>query len=559
MSASTVQALDAEFQACSLDGHSDANDSGECTSDWAKVWQDHPLRERADDPRPCRPIALYLDGIQYTRSSTPGHGDSLVAVTAYELSSQKRHLLYVLSKKEAAGHDTLTAVWHHLRWALESCATGIHPTHRWDGADWMAGSKYAALAGQPMSCRWLVCQLKSDWAEISSSLGFPSWSSFHRPCMQCSANKSNWYNWNGITLDDLPDSWGEMGFDYETACANSERRIVVTDEVRVAILHSGQLSFSSAKKRPKGRYLKQDVLALGLLKGDRLEPDSRMVDTADFDTRPVPFECTFWRRHVDGRGRILDRVLRRCPLFSVDILGTSPQVTLHTDTLHCLYLGIMSRYCHAVVWGALSSNLWDLSGDKESRQEMGCRLLFSDFTRWCDKNGVAGRNRVKTLTIGMVSAEDSTPALKMKAAETGVFTRWACEFVEKHKVKITHGDLLASAGNALLEYKRAIDEAPFAVPWKECSRMMDLCLRHLHLMKCAGISDIPKCHQFLHMVADTRIKGNPTGYSCFTDESLNLSIARCASAASRVCWEAPIFQRVRLIPYLDKSSHFACV
>ena len=52
-------------------------------SEWSDVYENHPHRHRPSDPRPVVPIAIYLDGIKYTRSIGPGHADSLMAVTCY--------------------------------------------------------------------------------------------------------------------------------------------------------------------------------------------------------------------------------------------------------------------------------------------------------------------------------------------------------------------------------------------------------------------------------------------------------------------------------------------
>eukprot|EP00959_Pyramimonas_sp_CCMP1952_P142611 2985841-Pyramimonas_sp.AAC.1 len=69
-------------------------------SDWTPSFESHPLREREGDPRPCYPVALYLDGVKFTRSIGPGRSDSLVAFTTYNLATERRHLLACLSKRE---------------------------------------------------------------------------------------------------------------------------------------------------------------------------------------------------------------------------------------------------------------------------------------------------------------------------------------------------------------------------------------------------------------------------------------------------------------------------
>ena len=77
---------------------------------------------------------------------------------------------------------------------------------------------------------------------------------------------------------------------------------------------------------------------LGLLAMDRLEPSPDLMDVAAFDTKPLPLQVVFWRRHLQG-GRVTDKVLHRNPLLDEPLLDAVEVVML--DTLHTLYLGVM--------------------------------------------------------------------------------------------------------------------------------------------------------------------------------------------------------------------------
>eukprot|EP00959_Pyramimonas_sp_CCMP1952_P080050 1673537-Pyramimonas_sp.AAC.1 len=68
-------------------------------SDWTDSFHDHPKRLVENDDRDVFPCALYLDGARYTRATLIGEQDSTIAFTAYNLCTQKRHLLTVLAKR----------------------------------------------------------------------------------------------------------------------------------------------------------------------------------------------------------------------------------------------------------------------------------------------------------------------------------------------------------------------------------------------------------------------------------------------------------------------------
>ena len=110
--------------------------------DWVDTFRQHPHREGDEgDRRPCFPVAMYVDGIKYTRAIGPGKADSVVAFTTYNLATGCRHLLAALSKRQMCkcgckGWDTLHGVFNYLRWCFAAAAKGERPASRWDGTAW---------------------------------------------------------------------------------------------------------------------------------------------------------------------------------------------------------------------------------------------------------------------------------------------------------------------------------------------------------------------------------------------------------------------------------------
>lgn len=352
------------------------NDDVEWSSDWAASYFDHPHRVKHNDPREVYPLAVYVDGIKFTRSIGPGRADSLVGVTAYNLRTSRRHLVAVISKRESCGHDTLWPILDNIRWSLEAATEGRRPTERWDGSPWPESSAYFDTQGSQMRSRFLLVQLKADWAEQCSAFGFPTWSSVNSPCFLCSATKATMYNFDDVTLEDT--GWGPKHNTYEDECAKHEIRVTIaTQSDRDRVLADGGLYTEQTKSKISGRVLKHDIPSLRLLRGDRLEPSLGLPHSGLFDHRDLPFEAVFWRRRVDARGRLLSWVTRRCPLFCPAI-GSTPDSVLHLDTLHGVYLGVFSTFTFHVIREILDCDFYQLGGPKDAREPATLERLLND-------------------------------------------------------------------------------------------------------------------------------------------------------------------------------------
>eukprot|EP00959_Pyramimonas_sp_CCMP1952_P042766 894448-Pyramimonas_sp.AAC.1 len=81
------------------------------------------------------------------------------------------------------GHCALYPVLLFLTQGFSCAASGIRPRSRYDGSHWPADSSYGRLVHEKplLSCRFVLAQLKGDWMEFTTTLGFASWNSAHRP------------------------------------------------------------------------------------------------------------------------------------------------------------------------------------------------------------------------------------------------------------------------------------------------------------------------------------------------------------------------------------------
>ena len=70
---------------------------------------------------------------------------------------------------------------------------------------------------------------------------------------------------------------------------------------------AGMLQYNSERR---GRSITADFPALGLEKGDRLDPSATLPDVATFESKPTPFQCVFWTMRTQ---RVLHEVYMTPP------------------------------------------------------------------------------------------------------------------------------------------------------------------------------------------------------------------------------------------------------
>ena len=185
-------------------------------------------------------------------------------------------------------------------------------------------------------------------------------------------------NYDRCTANNLP--WEEKGDDfYEATCILKERRILVDSEDKRHLIISKGVPVYPVNRNSRGRALSAPVPELGLERGDRLEPgwdpenpSSILSNQIYLETAMVPFVVVFWRASFDPKGKLMDGVVRRCPIFD-QRLGTSPVRTLALDSLHAFYFGAMSRFASCVLWRLVVSTPWGFRGEKAIVDVEACR------------------------------------------------------------------------------------------------------------------------------------------------------------------------------------------
>ena len=185
---------------------------------------EHPAyvdAQSTDADVPVYPLALYVDGVAFTRT------DKIIGIWVENLATRLRSLCVALRhstlcKCGCRGNCTLYVIMEFLRWSIESMAKGTMPSCRHDNSEWLASdSARAAKAGQQLTHRGCVLLLKCDMMEFVTTFGLPSWKTHRSPCPQCWCTVENMGHLAGLSALGLP--WEEKSLaDYEQACRDCE-------------------------------------------------------------------------------------------------------------------------------------------------------------------------------------------------------------------------------------------------------------------------------------------------------------------------------------------------
>lgn len=525
------------------------------TTDWGGRYAEHPrVRDRpAGSPLPL-PLAVYLDGVQYSLQNTAGHTRSLLLISVYNLVSLKRHVCVCLRKIDLCacgcrGWCSLWPVFQCLAWQLESLSTGTRPNANFDQTPWTDAESVLWRAGTALGVTCCLLFIKGDWAEHTATMGFPNWASIYHPCVWCSSPLSVLYNFEGTTLD---HSVWDAAPDYEAACAACEKLVRITTEPERHSLYAiGGLSFSLERG---GLSLAQDVPAFELLRGDKLVPSLSLPDVGKVRNAPLPLNLTFWRTILRGRA-IASPVHRRNPLFNA-ALGTSPSRSLAIDLLHGLHLGPVKHLIGWILWRLVWANPWQCEGLVDYQRKACVTRLRVHLHAWYSTSNVPLDSRFDDLTIGMLGPP-SQPGFKGKAVETAHLLPWTIALLEEHRAHVPFAPEMLEAARALLSYMNLLREAPFIVPVHTCQTLLDLFLRHCWFLERADIGFLPKHHAMVHATALMHITGNMRFFATFHDESLNAIVALLARHCHPRSWPTRIYERLSLLGRLKENGWFA--
>lgn len=510
--------------------------TGPTDPEWTEAYLNHPV-VRANPGRPVMPIALYLDGISFTRV------DSLLGVFVYSLHTLKRHLVAVLRRSEMCkcgckGWCSLYPVFAVVHWSFTAMAQGLWPSAPVFGEWGPHDESRKANAGKDLGFVGALLHLKGDWSEFSHTLGFADWSSKEFPCMFCTATRDSRFDLSGFSVVSSP--WATVRQeDVEGACRRCEVWRVLSREQHATV--RAALEYDKRRGGGSGRCLMVDIEHLQLFKGDRLEPHLGLPDVAMFDSvSSWPCRTLFWRRSNQTRAR------HRNPLFDPAI-GITLDSSLMVDKLHTLHLGPALVWTGHALWKVVVADVFGTKATGEALYTMSVQrirgLLWPWYRRQRQLYPEKELTQVQDLTVAMLGGKPSTPNLGTKAAETKGLLPFALHLLREHRACFEEPEIgyLIGAGAALQAYFDLLDEAPRNVPPQTLQLMYDAVKRHVSLSQKAGVPLKPKHHLLLHLVERTKRHGNPGFYATFADEGMNRVLKKVGQAAHRSVWEARVF------------------
>ena len=413
-----------------------------------------------------------------------------------------------------------------MAWALAQLAEGRRFAQRQDLSEFDPHDPIVALRAQRginLGFRCAVIWVKGDLAELCHTLGFPSVNSNEDLCPFCVfCSKDTQERCRGTRRGDI--LWPQkISAGYDQACFGcSKLRIIWSEEQRAAVIRDGGLAPLEGKGR--GLTLTSDVRshALGLAKGDRLEPCESLQDPHAFKVRAVPFQCLLWTVSCSAQGSLLDPVVHRCPLFD-ESTGITPD-NIAIDALHTVYYGPVQRFASAVLWRVNLSNPWDVRGSTlDSRLEAGAARMRIDLFDWQRKSNIPAGERLGDWNQKMMgdrrgaqhSPEMAHPgcALKLKAAETGLILIWACDLLMRVGHEVPFRDELHQIGIALIEYLDALRSYPDVPSDEQCDRLYELMIQVNTLSQTSSIGIVPKHHFFYELTRRTGLGRRMLGWS----------------------------------------------
>ena len=168
------------------------------------AFQNHPALVKPRYQDRCIPLKLHSDAAVMSKVET------LHVVSWASFFGQgailEWQLLFGAVVKSACctldGQNTMGELYKCLKWSLEACLEGQHPSHNYKGEAWAPGSNRAQLAGLPLHPQGYflaVFQVLGDLDELCNTFGLSHFNS-RSPCFWCACNVTD-VPWSDFSPD----------------------------------------------------------------------------------------------------------------------------------------------------------------------------------------------------------------------------------------------------------------------------------------------------------------------------------------------------------------------
>ena len=163
----------------------------------------HAVVANAPADCPVFPLAIYLDGVSFTRN------DTVLRIWLVCLLTNRRWLLMAIRKSDTCkcgcrGWCSLHPLFSVLAWSSVALAEGAHPWDRHDARGYPGDGIRTATAGHNLGYRGAILFIIEEWAEYANTLGFPTWASLQSLCLVCRSTLASVYDLGGVSVLSLP-------------------------------------------------------------------------------------------------------------------------------------------------------------------------------------------------------------------------------------------------------------------------------------------------------------------------------------------------------------------
>ena len=505
---------------------------------WPRRYHNHPVRNAAAHGEFVWPLALYLDGVKFSRS------DTVLGIWLVCLITGRRWLLMILRKTEycccgCRGFCSLHPLWVQLTWGLRALARGAHPIAGPRGED--LSEELQAFAGDPLGFRAAIVMIKGDWMEFAATFCFPTWASIHSPCMLCDTTLALAYQLIGISVLTLPWTRRLLAW-YDAACNDCEIRVDLSDTAYAKVRNS--LFYDKRKAGARGRALAVDIPELGLKVGDRLEPCDAVPDIGEGFDSGNPGRALFWRIPEHPQ------VHHRLELFDAE-LGTGPD-SLAVDTLHSGSFGVFKIASEDFLWDCFDANCWGVhEATAEGKLIVNVGRVRSDLFAWYSSEKRHGRahTEIQALTHHMVGTS-ANHDLSLHAAELNGFLHFCAGSLLPRFAAVlgARAAMWKTALDAFAAMDTLTKTRPEVFSDAECQRFVEMAVAGLRALQELGCASRPKMHAWVHLATDAFEKGSPAVGATWQDEGLNKMLKDVGSGTSRHGWyERTLFNANRVL------------
>ena len=416
----------------------------------------HPVVVDAPVGVPVYPIAVYVDGLQYTRV------DSVVAFYIYCPLTGRRHCPAVFRKADLCqcgcrGWRSMYPLLSQLHWSFLALARGKKPSLRHDNKpfDGVVDKVRASNGGQLLEFRACCLFLKADMMEYAPIFALPGPGSHINGCGLCHCTIEDMYDASELSAV-RPPKRRKTNADYENAVQACEIKVVMDRRQFVKV--RAVLENVRTDGGGRGRCIPIDFPELGLVRGDRLEPTPDMPDVAAFDLLEPPVKALFWRRSNETLVR------HRVPLFS-DETGISVPSCLVPDWMHGLSLGLIQDFLRWLLSSSFEHDVYLVGGFQEQRLVLSLNRFFLELVEWIKAEAKQKRFRtsVQQLTASMFGTI-ACCTLNLHAGEAQSMMRFVPVFLAKHGSRLPDLATASIAATAIIRCMDLMKLHPWVFP-----------------------------------------------------------------------------------------------